>query len=171
MSTIYKLLVLLFFVPLSLLFSQEQGLNIGDKAPEIRLPDPKGDTITLSSFRGKVVLIDFWGSWCAPCVKEQPELAAIYKKYKNSSFNNGNGFEIFGVSLDNKKKSWQAIIKRFNINWVQVSDLLFWTSPVAKDYNIQELPYNVLIDGNGVILSTNLHGIELDESIRKLIKK
>jgi len=144
--------------------------KIGEIAPEIRLPSPNGDTIALSSLKTKVVLIDFWGSWCAPCVKEQPALSELYKKYKNSAFTCGNGFEIYGVSLDNKKKQWQSVIKKYKIDWVQVSDLLFWTSPVARDYGIQELPFNILIDGNGVIIAKNLHGDELKQAIKKLLK-
>jgi len=150
-------------------FSQSINLNIGDTAPDIRLPNLKGDTISLSSFKNKIVLIDFWGTWCGPCVKEQPELAELYKKYKNSVFTTGNGFEIYGVSLDNKKKAWQNIIKKLKINWTQVSDLQFWLSPVAKTYNLQELPFNLLIDGNGIIIAKNLHGVELEEAIRKTL--
>lgn len=155
---------------LSVGYSQSNDLNIGDKAPEIRLPDFKGDTVSLSSFRNKIVLIDFWASWCAPCIKEQPILVKLYKKYKNSTFTVGNGFEIFGVSLDNKKKPWQSIIKKYKINWTQVSDLKFWASPVAKNYNLQELPFNLLINGKGIIIAKNLHDDELEKALIKIMK-
>ena len=92
-------------------------------------------------------------------------------KYKYSNFTQGKGFDIYGVSLDNKKKQWQNIIKKFNINWTQVSDLKFWLSPVAKLYNIQELPFNILINGNGIIIAKNLHGAELEQAISKIIKQ
>jgi peroxiredoxin len=151
--------------------AQKQGLEIGDIAPEISLPSPEGKIIALSSLKNKVVLIDFWGTWCAPCVKEQPELAILYKKYKTRSFTNGKGFEIYGVSLDAKKENWENGIKSQNINWIQVSDLKFWRSPVAKTYNIQELPFNLLLDGRGVILAKNLHGAELEKSISKFLVK
>jgi thiol-disulfide isomerase/thioredoxin len=151
--------------------AQKQGLEIGDIAPEIALPSPEGKIIALSSLKNKVVLIDFWGTWCAPCVKEQPELAILYKKYKTRSFTNGKGFEIYGVSLDAKKENWENGIKSQNINWIQVSDLKFWRSPVAKTYNIQELPFNLLLDGRGVILAKNLHGAELEKSISKFLVK
>ncbi len=165
---------LLFFVTAFVInsgtaFSQSHALEIGNKAPSISLPGPKGDTISLSSFSGKLVLIDFWASWCAPCVKEQPELAALYRKYKNAVFTNGKGFEIYGVSLDNDKSQWENNIKKLNIQWTQVSDLKFWSSPVAKVYNIQGLPFNVLIDGKGIILAKNLHGDRLKEFINNLL--
>jgi thiol-disulfide isomerase/thioredoxin len=152
-------------------FSQHPDLETGTMAPVITLPDPKGDTIALTSLRGKLVLIDFWASWCAPCVKEQPELAELYKKYKDSAFTNGNGFEIYGVSLDTKKSTWEVNIKKLNIKWTQVSDLKFWSSPVAKTYKIHAIPFNVLIDGKGTILATNLHGKELRQFINSLLTR
>jgi len=164
------LIIALFCINIPFLYSQTVGLEIGNTAPDIRLPDLKGAPVSLSAFKGKVVLIDFWASWCAPCVKEQPKLAELYKQYKGSVFNNGKGFEIYGVSLDNKKAEWESSIKKMNINWIQVSDLKFWTSPVAKTYNIQALPFNVLIDGKGIILAKNLHGNELDQFLRNLLQ-
>ena len=165
------LIATVFCLYFTVAFSQTTGLNIGDKAPEINLPNLKGDTIKLSSFREKIVLIDFWGTWCSPCVKEQPKLVELYRKYKNSVFTSGNGFEIYGVSLDNKKKSWESIINKYKINWIQVSDLQFWASPVAKEYDLQELPYNLLIDGKGVIIAKNLHGAELEKALKRILKK
>jgi len=159
----------LFSVNIALLFSQQKGLEPGNTAPDIKLVDPKGEIVSLTDFRGKVVLIDFWATWCAPCLKEQPELAELYKRYKGAVFTTGKGFEIYGVSLDNNKTSWESGIKRMNINWTQVSDLKFWSSPVAKIYDIQELPYNVLIDGKGIIINKNLHGVELNKAIDKLL--
>jgi thiol-disulfide isomerase/thioredoxin len=117
------------------------------------------------------VLIDFWGTWCSPCVEEQTDLARLYQKFKNSHFSNGKGFEIYGVSLDIKKSNWENFVKTKKINWIQVSDLKFWKSPVAKTYNIQELPFNILIDGNGIILAKNLHGSDLDKAIAGYLKK
>lgn len=155
----------------AVVFSQTEGLDIGNRAPFISLPDLQGDTVALSSFRGKLVLIDFWATWCAPCVKEQPELAALYGKYKNSHFKNGKGFDIYGVSLDSEKSSWENTIKRLNITWTQVSDLKFWSSPVAALYDIQELPFNVLIDGRGVIIAKNLHGEALRQFIHNLVSQ
>jgi thiol-disulfide isomerase/thioredoxin len=158
-----------FIIPVS--FSQIDNLKVGETAPEINLPDLKGNTIALSAFKGKVVLIDFWATWCSPCVEEQPQLHKLYEKYNQSIFNNGKGFEIYGVSLDSKKTDWQAAIKKMKINWVQVSDLKFWSSPVARLYNIEALPFNVLIDGNGVIIAENLHAEELENKLAELLRK
>jgi len=151
--------------------AQSIGLEPGNKSPEIKLPTIKGDTVALSSLKGKLVLIDFWATWCSPCVAEQAELAKLYNKYKQSTFTNGKGFEIYGVSLDAKKSSWENFITTNKINWIQVSDLKFWRSPVAKTYNIQALPFNILMDGNGIIVAKNLHGIDLEKGIARFLHK
>ncbi len=172
MKSLILFVALLFFGShTSHVFGQSQGLEIGNKAPEISLPAPNGDTIALSSLKGKLVLIDFWGTWCSPCVAEQTELAKLYIKFNNSGFINGKGFEIYGVSLDIKKSNWENFINAKKISWTQVSDLKFWNSPVAKTYNIQELPYNILIDGKGIILAKNLHGTDLEKGIAKYLVK
>jgi peroxiredoxin len=164
---ILSIALLLFGSAFSTLSAQSIGLEKGNKAPEIRLPNLKGDTVALSSLKGKMVLIDFWGTWCSPCVEEQSELAKLYAKYKLLAFTNGKGFEIFGVSLDSKKIIWENFVTKNKINWIQVSDLKFWRSPVAKTYNIQGLPFNVLIDGNGIIVAKNLHGADLEKEIER----
>lgn len=147
--------------------AQEPGLKIGDTAPEIRLLTAANDSFALSSLRGKVVLIDFWATWCAPCMKEQPELRGLYDKLKKQV---GDGkFEILGVSLDRSRENWVKAIERLQIGWPQVSDLKFWRSPVAKDYRIEELPFNVVIDRQGKIIAVNLHGDKLEEFISRSV--
>jgi len=145
------------------LHAQNKMLKIGQSAPEIAMPSPEGDTISLSSLKGKLVLVDFWASWCAPCVKEQPELKVLYDTYQGGMEN--SRFEIFGVSLDKDRHNWLKAIERLNIAWLQVSDLMFWKSPVAGDYFIQDLPFNVLVDKQGNIAAINLHGKELKDFI------
>ena len=113
MKLLFRFSYLVGFIILSTTcFAQKPGLEIGDQAPEIVLPSPSGETIALSSLKGKVVLIDFWATWCAPCVKEQPELAGLYRKYRMTHFARGNGFEIYGVSLDSQKSDWEEILKK-----------------------------------------------------------
>ena len=170
-TLILSVALLLFGSIYSTVAAQSTGLEIGNKSPEIKLPTTKGDIVALSSLKGKLVLIDFWGTWCSPCVEEQSELAKLYSKYKPAAFTNGKGFEIYGVSLDVKKSNWENFITKNKINWIQVSDLKFWTSPVAKTYNIQGLPFNILIDGKGIILAKNLHGIDLEKEIARYLQK
>ncbi|WP_080779232.1 TlpA family protein disulfide reductase [Chryseobacterium phocaeense] len=144
--------------------AQQAKLEIGQQAPEITLSKNDGTPFSLSSLKGKLVLIDFWATWCSPCMEEQPELKTLYQKTK------GKEFEILGVSLDRNKESWQKAIDRFEISWPQVSDLKFWRSPVAKAYAIEELPFNVVIDTQGKIIAKNLHGKELEGFISKHLK-
>jgi len=169
MNKVYYIIFLPFLFYSMSLVGQTIGTEIGNRAPEIRLPSPAGDTIALSSLKGKMVLLDFWATWCAPCAKEQPELAELYEKYKNAGFTKGKGFEIYGVSMDSKKANWESMINKVGMDWIQVSDLKFWSSPVAKLYNLQELPFNLLIDGNGIILAKNLHGEELQKELAKYL--
>lgn len=137
--------------------------TIGQIAPEINLPDLNGKDLPLSSFRGKVVLIDFWASWCKPCLAELPNVINIYKKYKN------NNFEIYGVSLDQDRNQWLDAIKKNNLTWPQVSDLKYWDNVAAKLYNIQSIPYTVLINKEGKIIAKNLKGIDLEKKISELL--
>jgi len=134
-------------------------------APEIALPSPNGDTVRLSSFKGKIVLVDFWASWCPPCRSENFNLTALYKKYKNK------GFEIFQVSLDKTKESWTNAIKDDQLTWVHCSDLKYWDSPVAKKYSVEEIPVSFLLDKEGVIIAKGLKGQELDQKLATLFEK
>lgn len=138
-------------------------LSQGKKAPEIALPNPEGDTIALSSLKGKYVLIDFWASWCKPCRNENPVLVENYKKY------NDKGFEIFQVSLDRDKEAWINAIKKDNLNWTHVSDLKFWDSAPAKVYDVTGIPANFLIDKNGIIIAKNLRGDALEAKLSEIL--
>lgn len=151
------------------LFAQNNEIKAGNPAPEIALPAPDGQIITLSSLKGKLVLIDFWASWCPPCVKEQPELNALYEKQSKNV--KAGKFEILGVSIDKNKENWEKAIKRFKIPWPQVSDLKFWKSPVTSDYGIEDLPFNVIVDEQGIIVAINLHGKKLEDFIDHYLDK
>jgi peroxiredoxin len=136
----------------------------GAKAPEIALPSRLGDTIRLSSTRGKLVLLDFWASWCKPCREENPNLVALYKRFKSK------GFEIYQVSLDKTKDAWLKAIKDDGLNkWIQVSDLKFWQSPVVNLYNFDQIPASFLIDKNGILISKNLRGEDLERKLTQLL--
>ncbi|WP_313000275.1 TlpA family protein disulfide reductase [Chryseobacterium gleum] len=158
-------LTILFLVFLSVSVDAQKAIEIGKKAPEITMTKADGTAFSLSTLKGKIVLIDFWATWCAPCVEEQPELKALYDTYSDKVKN--NQFEILGISLDRNKESWQKAIDRFGISWIQISDLKFWKSPVAKLYEVDELPFNIIIDGQGTILAKNLHGKDLEEFLKK----
>lgn len=146
------------------------GLEIGDKAPEINLSNPDGKLIAMSSLKGKMVLLDFWASWCGPCRGELPNLVSLYNKYKSSAFKNAKGFEIYSVSLDQNKEAWTGAISKFGLTWTHVSDLKWWNADAAKTYNIQFIPQNLLLDANGIILAKNLHGTELENELAKYVK-
>lgn len=138
-------------------------LAIGQMAPDIALPTPEGDTVALSSLRGKYVLIDFWAAWCRPCRIENPNVVRMYHKY------NDKGFEVFGVSLDRNKKDWVEAIKADGLVWTQVSDLQYFNSAAARLYNIQAIPATYLIDPEGKIIAKNLRGSSLEEKLAEVL--
>ena len=140
------------------------GLNIGDVAPDIRLQSPKGKTYQLSDLKGKVVLLDFWASWCRPCRAENPNVVRIYEN------NKAKGFTVFSVSLDQKKDSWENAIKADNLSWpYHVSDLAGWNSVAAQKYGIRSIPSTFLLNKENRIVAYNLRGEELAQKIKALL--
>jgi len=139
-------------------------LSIGSDAPEIKLPSPEGKEIALSSLRGKIVMIDFWASWCGPCRKENPNVRNIYAKYHSK------GFEVYSVSLDDNKASWMKAIADDQLPWTHVSELKKWQSAVVPLYDIKGIPMTILLDKEGKIVAKNLRGEQLAEKVAELVK-
>lgn len=138
---------------------------IGGEAPDITQDSPEGQPVSLSQLRGKVVLIDFWASWCGPCRKENPHVKKLYAKYKDE------GFEIFGVSLDRKKESWIGAIEKDGLPWYHVSDLKGWQNEAAQLYGVRSIPQTVLLDAEGKIIARNLRGPSLDAKLKEIFGK
>jgi len=136
---------------------------VGQVAPEIELPTPEGQVIKLSSLRGKYVLIDFWAKWCGPCRRENPNVVLAYNKFKDK------GFEVFGVSLDRNKEDWLQAIAEDGLTWTHVSDLKYFESKAAADYNISAIPFSILLDKEGKIIAKNLRGAALDKKLEEVL--
>ena len=142
--------------------AQEIGLKIGDIAPELAYNNPTGNKLKLSELRGKLVLIDFWASWCGPCRRENPNLVDAYRKYTKAKFKSGKGFEIFSLSLDKSDKAWVKAINKDQLFWqYHVSDLGGWQSEGSNKYVIRSIPSNVIIDEKRIIIARDLKGAAL----------
>ncbi len=155
------LFIALFLAAINLNAQPKQGME----AFEIALPTAKGDTINLSSLKGKVVLLDFWASWCGPCRASNKELVRLYSKYKDK------GFQILGVSLDDDKDAWKKAVAADKITWLQVNANGGWESPSLLKWEISALPTSFLIDKNGTLLAMDLEGKELEKALKHLIDK
>jgi len=144
-----------------------KAVALGATAPEFTEADTSGKMVSLTSFRGKYVLVDFWASWCGPCRHENPNVVKAFNRYK------GQNFTIIGVSLDrpNSKDKWLAAIHKDGLNWTQVSDLKFWDSKTAALYAVRGIPQNFLLDPNGKIIAKNLRGDDLENKLEELFGK
>jgi peroxiredoxin len=136
---------------------------VGTEAMDFVQTDTSGIPVSLSSFKGKYVLVDFWASWCKPCRMENPNLVSAYERFK------AKNFTVLGVSLDRSRDAWVKAIQDDKLAWSQVSDLKFWNNAVAMQYRIQQIPQNFLIDPNGKIVGKNLRGTDLDSRLCALL--
>jgi peroxiredoxin len=136
---------------------------IGTEAIDFTQADVDGKNVSLSSFRGKYVLVDFWASWCRPCREENPNVVRAFNKYKDKNFT------VLGVSLDQSRAPWLKAIKNDNLVWTQVSDLKGWGNEAAAKYNIQSIPQNFLIDPSGKIIARNLRGQDLVSKLDEIL--
>jgi len=151
-----------YYITLAEEVEKHQRLSIGREAPNFTQNDPDGNPISLSSFRGQYLMIDFWASWCTPCRIENPNIVAAYEKYHDK------GFEVLGVSLDRDKSAWLKGIADDNLTWPQVSDLQFWNNEVSRLYSIGSIPSSLLLDPDGIIIAKNLRGEELHAKLAEL---
>lgn len=162
MTILQKQLVVLLAALCPLLAKAQ--IKYGADAPEVALPAVNGDTLKLSSLKGKVVLLDFWASWCGPCRVANKGLVKLYSKYKSK------GFEIFGVSFDKDKSDWRKAIAKDKITWLQVNDDGGWEAPTAINWRIDAIPTSYLIDQNGKLIAMDLTGKELEKKLKEILE-
>ena len=157
-----KLIILTMLLSTCYMASYEQARR-GKQAPEISLPDLQGNLVQLSSLRGKVVLIDFWASWCVPCRKNNPSLVKLYEQYHSM------GLEILGVSIDENAQNWKTAVEKDQLRWIQVNDNKGWNSSSTLTYEVDAIPASILIDKEGVVRQKDLEGRKLEATIKSLL--
>ncbi|MGG9964504.1 TlpA family protein disulfide reductase [Ferruginibacter sp. SUN106] len=144
--------------------SVKAQIKVGAPVPEISLPNVKDSMVSLSSFKGKVVLIDFWASWCGPCRESNPGVVKLYNKYKDK------GFEVFSISIDNKKNDWIKAIKHDKIKYTQVNDNGGWNGKVPAAFGVEMIPTSFLLDKNGNVVAIDAEGKKLDKLVSELLQ-
>jgi peroxiredoxin len=152
-----------YYLSLSEKIKKLEAVAVGQMAPDFTMNDPEGNPVSLSSFKGKYVLVDFWASWCGPCRRENPNVVKLYAEFKDK------GFDILGVSLDQKEDAWLKAIEDDQLTWNHVSDLKGWGNEAAKLYAVSGIPHTVLLDKDGKIIAKNLRGEELHAKIAELL--
>lgn len=143
---------------------QLENVQIGKVAPAFSLPDTAGVSVSLSDFRGKYVLLDFWASWCPPCRRENPNVVKAFNEYKDKNFT------VVGISLDKDKDKWLKAIADDHLTWTHLSDLKYWDSEIPALYGVRGIPSNVLLDPEGVIIAKNITGEELHKKLQEVIR-
>lgn len=142
---------------------QKENSWVGKDAPELSLPDANGKIVSIASYKGKYLLVDFWASWCGPCRGENPNVVKVYNEFK------GKNFTILGVSLDKEKEPWEEAIREDKLDWTHVSDLKYWNSKAVETFKFESIPFNVLIDPQGKVIGEGLRGAELENKLKEVL--